>query len=342
MNKEQDDLARLVRLFEDYTIRRCWPEEVEQAPRLSVDPTLLFDLGDEKARAIHISRGSDEDIHTEQRPFTHVKVAASTQSTEEEVDYCFYQRGEHWLLCRRDVLDTLRDNGHECVEDMWSVTADLFPELLGALVRTPMKGLGDDQLKFLLPPERADKTRRALKVLSEESEDPGLRKLRHAEVLPRPDDDGLRGFVFLDDIESMPEEGERMLLLYHEKGSADLFQWSQGEFRRWSLGADHEVDLTSITRCVICSNQLNKSPEGVRLFPRRELDIQAVADYVVWHPELRKWERRRKRRYVGQLQQQVEQLEAENRALRDDLQRAEKVLKRLRAEKSLKHSKAHP
>jgi len=331
MTNQDDILARLICLFEDYTIRRCWPQETEQSLTLSIVPTLVFDMSGEKAQAIRVSPGSDGRILVELSKFEKVYLAASMPNgTWDEVDYSMYLKGRHWLLCAVTEIPELRESGYECIESIWNSPPDQFPDLLWGLIRWQLRRDGFQQLWFVVSSsDEAQMVRSALVALTQNKPN-ATGKLQLAQVVQSTD--SLRGFPFLDDPHRPPEEGEQMLLLYAQEGYADLFQWSQGRFACRRLTAKQTIDLTLVSRLAICSDTLDRPPEGVLLFHSvQDLESQAIAHYVMWQPVLHQWEAERKRRCVQQLQRRIAQLEDENRDIEAAVRRSRHVLKRLSA-----------
>jgi len=332
-----ETLTRLIRLFEDYAVRRCWPqEEGGQHPTLSIEPALVFDLSDEKARAVRVDPGNDGRILTELRKFEKVYLAATIpHGVQDEVDYCVWSRSDskNWRLCAQSTVRELRQKGYECIENIWNTPLEQFPDLLWGLIRWQLEQPGLRRLWFLTSPERRERIETACETpVQEQSTCASL--LKHARVLPYPDHVG--GFAFLDAPERPPQENEQMLLLYTREGRADLFQWSQGKFTGQSLTAEQAVDLSRVNRLAVCSDVLERPPEGTLLF--RSVDAilhRAVAHYVMWQPALDQWEMERRRQRVQQLQRHISQLESENRALRAVVQRARRILGQLSANPTL-------
>ena len=331
MTNQDDILPRLICLFEDYTIRHCWPQETEQALTLSIVPTLVFDLSGEKVQAIRVSPGSDGRILAELSKFEKVYLAASMPSgTQDEVDYSMYLKVRRWLLCAPTEIPELRKSGRECIENIWNASPDRFPDLLWGLIRWQIKREDFQRLWFVVSSDdEARMVKSALGALTQDKPN-AAGKLQLAKVSLCTD--SLRGFSFLDDPQRPPEEGEQMLLLYAQEGYADLFQWSQGKFTCRRLTAEQTIDLALVSRLAVCSDVLDRPPKGVLLFhSAQDLDNHAIAHYVMWQPVLRQWEAERKRRYVQQLQRRIAQLEDENRDMEAAVQRSRYVLERLNA-----------
>jgi hypothetical protein len=331
MTNQDDTLARLICLFEDYTIRRCWPQETEQSLTLSIVPTLVFDMSGGKVQAIRVSPGSDGRILVELSKFEKVYLAASMPNgTRDEVGYSMYLKSQHWLLCAATEIPELRKSGYECIESIWNAPPDRFPDLLWGLIRWQIRQEDFQQLRFVVSSDGKTKmVKSALGVLTQ-SKPNAAEKLRLAQVLQSTDP--LRGFLFLDDPHRPPEEGEQMLLLYTQEGYADLFQWSLGRFTCRRLTAEQTIDLTLVSRLAICSEMLDRPSEGVLLFHSvQDFESHAIAHYVMWQPVLHQWEAERKRRYVQHLQRRVAQLEDENRDMEVAVQRSRYILERLSA-----------
>jgi len=331
--QREDVLTWLIRLFEDYTIRRCWPQDAGQPPTPSVEPTLVFDLSGGKARAIRVDPGHDGHILAELSKFEKVYLAAAIPAgVQDEVDYCMCARpgGKNWKLCAQAAIPELRAKGRECIENIWDAHPDQFPDLLWGLIRWQIKKHGLEQLWFLVSSdEETQMLKAALSTLAHNQPD-RADLFQGDRVLLCPN--SLWGFAFLDDPERTPQEGEQMLLLHAQKGDAELFEFqrSQGEFTRRYLAAKETIDLAHVNHLALCSDALDRPPDDVLLF-RSVDDIhdRAVAHYVVWKLVLDELQAEYMRRRVQQLQRRVAQLESENRDLQTTIQRARRVLERL-------------
>jgi len=189
--------TRLICLFEDYTIRRCWPQDSGQLPALSVLPSLVFDLDGEKARAILVAPRSDGRILAEPRKFEKVYLSVNMSSTvQEEVGYSMYRRGKNWVPCARSAIPELREGGKECVETIWNVQPDQFTDLLWGLIRWPIKQASFQKLWFVVSSDdHKQMVKAAFETIAQNQSSATV--LQGAEVLSCPEH--LRGFALLDD-----------------------------------------------------------------------------------------------------------------------------------------------
>ena len=326
-----DVLTRLICLFEDYTIRRCWPQMIESSSTLTIVPTLIFNMSGEKTQAIRITPGSNGPPLVELSKFEKVYLATSMPSSiQDEIDCSMYQKGRHWLLCARAEIPTLRQNGHRCIENIWNAPLDQFPDLLWGMIRWQIKQEDFQQLWFVVSSDdKRQRLKSALDVLTQ-SRPKAAEKLQLAQIALYTD--SIRGFSFLNNPQLPPKEGEQMLLLYEQENYADLFQWSRGKFIYHRIVAEQNVDLALISRLAICSDVLDRPPEGTLLFHTiKDLDNYALAHYVLWQPVLRQWEVKRKRQHVQQLQYRIAQLKSENQDLKAVVQRAKYILAQVNA-----------
>lgn len=358
--ERRQELDGLIRLFEDYTIRRCWPQGSGQGMALSIVPTLILDLSDSKARAIRVTLSHDGRILAETSKFQNVWASETMPSdVRSEVEYALYRRGKNWALCAAEALSVLHDKEHECVENMWDSAPELFSDLLLGLIRRQIQPRDFDRLVFVVPSgERESKVRAALGALSLGLPS-GADLLNKAQILSLPHETA--GFAFLRNVQVFPEEEEQMLLLYnHPLGQAGLhdklgqmvapmrpqrdgrtravlFQWSQGEFQARSVHNEERLALNGLRHIAVCSQELDRVPDGIFWFHGEdELYNQAVANYVAWKPALLRWEVERQRRELEVLQRDVahviQRSITRDQALQRELQRQQQDVIQLEAD----------
>lgn len=321
---QQDDFSRLICLFEDYVLRRCWPEQGQQFPTPSILPSLVFDLGDTTARAIRVEPRNDGHIFAELCKFERVYLSAEMSSqTYDEVTYTFYRRGKNWILCAPPAIPELRQSGNECMETFWDAPLDTLAELLWALIRWPIKAGGFQRLFFVVDAQKQrQQIQTALHILAQQQST--VASLPDIQILLCPEH--LHAFALLDDPQRLPEEGETCLILHLQEQTAEVCEWRKGQFLCRLLTADQDVDLRHIHRLAVCAETLAQPPDGVVWFrSQTAVDYHATAHYVVWYPVLRRWEIERRRQYVQILQGNIKKLQRDNQELEKLIHRATQI-----------------
>jgi hypothetical protein len=259
------------------------------------------------------------------------KVALSMTMPDgvcEQVDYSMYQRGRHWVLCEPSLLSGPDAQEQASIQDIWSASPELFPNLLWGMIRWHIRARDFQRLVFLVSSKKRKQVlARACQVLRD-------RLPRHRDVFDQAqimvNSHFSLGFSFLRDPRRPPFEGERMLLLRSSSDDAILFEWSQGSFEAQQLSNDQVVDLDTVHRIAICSDVLDAAPPAVEWFhSERSVRNYAVANYVVWHPVIKGWELERYHRKAEELRQQIDQLEQENEQLESVIRRARHILHQL-------------
>ncbi|MBN1922805.1 MAG: hypothetical protein JW892_16265 [Anaerolineae bacterium] len=330
MISDSEDYPRLMCLFEDYALRRGWPDKGQQLTALSIATSLVFDLGAETARVMRVEPRNDGHILAEPIKFERVYVSIDKSSeVQEEVALKFFLRGKNWILCAPSAISSLRQEGNQCIDSLWDVSQEVFLELLWAIIRWPIKSNASHRVIFVVRTQaQRQRIQTALPILAHRQ--PAALPLLETEVLLCPEN--VRAFAMLDDPQQPPEEGESYLILQLKEKTAERFVWNEGRFSCQKLQGNQDVDLTRISRSAICDETLTSPPPDVVWFHSLEvMNYLAIAHYAIWQPTIRYREIDRKHQIIQGLHKSIQRLEEENRRLEQLLQRATWVAQQLEA-----------